>query len=133
MPVTLRLPGEPDTTGVAVIEDRGLPERTKRAAKGLLALWGAGALCAFVPLAHFVLVPGFLLAGVILAVVRLRLRSALARVEGVCPRCKVERTLLGSGRYREGGMVHCEGCGSQLEVRALAAGPAHPERADAQG
>jgi hypothetical protein len=107
---------------VAVIEDRGLPARTKRAATGLLALWGVAALCVFVPVAHFVLVPGLLAAGFILAIVRLRIDSALLRVEGICPRCKVERTLPGSGRYRDGGMVHCEGCGSQLEVRALIPG-----------
>jgi len=41
----------------------------------------------FIPIAHFVLVPGFLVAGPILGWMRYRQDRAMLHVEGACPAC----------------------------------------------
>lgn len=84
------------------------------------------AVCLFVPVLHFVLVPSLLLAGVALAVTRLRAHRSLVQVEGACPRCNVARTRPASGRFRDGRKVHREECGAQLEVRASPTGSSEP-------
>jgi hypothetical protein len=133
VPITLTLPGELATTAVATVQDRNVAARCARAGGALLAAWSIAGLCVFLPLAHFVLVPGFGVAGLFLAVARLREGRSLLRVDGVCPRCKVRRALPGAGRFRDGGSVHCEGCGSQLEVHVGVASQAVVEAAPARG
>jgi hypothetical protein len=115
--VSISLSGSPTTRGKATVLDRSLADRLLRAALSLLALWAAGAACIVIPVAHFVLVPAFGMAGVVLAGFRLAEGSSLMGTEGVCPRCNVEKKFPPSGRYREGGTVHCDGCGSLLGVK----------------
>ena len=62
-------------------------ERLMRALGFLLALWAAAGVSVFIPLAHFVLVPGFLLAGLFFAVNVYRTTEAMDKVTGVCPAC----------------------------------------------
>jgi len=118
--ISISLSGARTTQGKATVLDRSPPDRLLRAALALLALWAAGAACIFIPVAHFVLVPAFAMAGVVLAAFRLREGSSLMGAVGVCPRCEVERQFPPSGRYHEGGTIHCDGCGSLLAVKALA-------------
>ena len=92
----------------------------------MLLLWAIAAACIVIPVAHFVLVPAFGMAGLVLAGFRLVEGSSLMGTVGVCPRCKVEKQFPPSGRYREGGTVHCDGCGSLLEVKASDAGSLSP-------
>lgn len=115
--VTLSLSGEEPTEAVATLVHRNPLSRVGRAAVSLLALWGIGAVCVFLPIAHFVLVPGFFIAGLVAAVLRLGEDRSLQHIEGRCPRCKVVRHFGDAGRFREGREIHCEGCGSQLTVR----------------
>jgi uncharacterized protein involved in cysteine biosynthesis len=44
--------------------------------KGLALAWGAAAVSVFIPVAHFLLVPGFAVAGVVIFVKRMRDREA---------------------------------------------------------
>jgi hypothetical protein len=81
-----------------------------------LLLWAVGAACILIPLAHWVLVPSFGAAGIVMAIVRFFDDTSLISAEGICPRCKVQRTFEGAGRYRPGRAVHCNGCGSQIAV-----------------
>ena len=115
--VTISLSGARTTQGRASVLNRSLPDRLLRATLSLLALWAIAAVCIFIPVAHFVLVPGFGMAGVVLAAFRLREGSSLMGAVGVCPRCEVEKSFPPSGRYAEGGTIHCEGCGSLLAVK----------------
>jgi ribosomal protein S27E len=70
----------------------------------------------FVPVAHFVLVPVLVVAGVVLAAVRLRERERLVRVHGTCPRCGGEQEfVLGSSLGRQAS-VDCPGCLNRLVV-----------------
>ena len=116
--VSISLPGIPTTTGRVTVLDRSPQQRLLRAGLALLALWAIAAACIVIPVGHFVLVPGFAMAGVVLAAFRLNEASSLMGAVGVCPRCGIERTFPPSGRYREGGTIHCDGCGSLLAVKA---------------
>lgn len=119
--VSISLSGAPPTKGRATVLDRSPPSRFLRAALSMLALWATAAACIFIPVGHFVLVPAFAMAGVVLAIFRLREGSSLMGTVGMCPRCLVQRNFPPSGRYHEGGTIHCDGCGSLLEVKASAA------------
>lgn len=63
-------------------------ERTARALKMLAILWGIGLVTALIPLAHFVLVPGFLIAGPIVAYKRYQTAEHPSHAEGECPTCQ---------------------------------------------
>ena len=117
--VSISLSGAPTTTGKATVRDRSPQNRAMRAAVALVALWAVAVACIFIPVAHFVLVPAFAMAGVVLAGFRLREGSSLMGAEGMCPRCQVQKTFPPSGRYADGGTVHCDGCGSLLEVKPV--------------
>ena len=121
--VSISLRGAATTRGRATVLDRSLAGRFGRAAVVLLALWALGAACIVIPVAHFVLVPAFGMAGVVLAAFRLLEASSLMGTVGVCPRCEVEKEFPPSGRFAEGGTIHCDGCGSLLEVKPSDASP----------
>ena len=97
--------------------DRPMPVRLTRAALALGAMWLVAIACVFVPVGHFVLVPAFFGAGLVLGFVRLRDDVSLVASDGICPRCRVPRTFGASGRFRGGASVHCDGCGCQLAVQ----------------
>ncbi len=114
--VSLSLTSEKPTTGTAILLDRTRVSRATRAVVTTLVLWVIGAFMFFIPLAHFVLIPAFFFAGLVMGVVRFLDDVSLISARGECPRCKVPRTFEGAGRYREGRTVHCNGCGSQIAV-----------------
>lgn len=62
-------------------------ERWLRALGMLGALWGLAVVAVFIPIAHFVLVPGLLLAGPVLAVLRYRAGEVVEGACGECPTC----------------------------------------------
>ena len=62
-------------------------ERMGRAIKVLLICLVLALITAFIPIAHFFLVPLFLIAGPVMAVMKYKLGSALEKVEGSCPEC----------------------------------------------
>lgn len=73
--------------GVIRIQTWSKKERTARAIKYGGLCW-VGALASIViPLLHFILVPGFLIAGPILAFVLLGQESMVLGGEGICPNC----------------------------------------------
>jgi hypothetical protein len=115
--VSLEIPHFTPTRGVVILVERTMVGRATRAARALGALWLAALVCVFIPLLHFVLVPSLLLAGPIVAFLRLREDVSLAAVRGACPRCQVDRTFEGSGRFRDGRHLHCDGCGRSITLR----------------
>jgi hypothetical protein len=120
--VTLSLAGETSTQARGELLERNPVERLGRAGIALLALWGIAAGCVLIPIAHFILVPSGVIAGLVVAIVRFREDKSLVHLNGLCPRCKVLRLFGNVGRFREGSQVHCSGCGSQLEVRVASPG-----------
>lgn len=62
-------------------------ERALRALRILGIMWALALLTAFIPIAHFVLVPGFLVAGPVMAVMRYRVTEDMNAATGECPTC----------------------------------------------
>lgn len=120
--VRLQLTSCEPTMAKAALIERAPPTRVVRAALVWGGCWIAAVCCVFIPILHFVLVPGFLVAGVVLGVSRLREDVTLASIEGACPRCKAARTFSVGGRFTEGRTVHCDGCGNQFAVHRTSSG-----------
>lgn len=114
--VRLELASCEPTVAVAKLVERSYASRVVRGVTAWLGCWAIGAACIFIPILHFVLVPGFLVAGVVLGALRLREDVTLAEIRGACPRCKSERTYAVGGRFTEGRTVHCDGCGNAFSV-----------------
>lgn len=72
------------------VEPIPLGKRAVRALLRLGACWGLAVACIFVPLLHFVLVPGFLVAGPVLAWLGARATVVVKSERVTCPRCNVE-------------------------------------------
>jgi hypothetical protein len=113
IPVVLDLGSCAPTAGVATVIDRTPPARIGRAVLSLIGLWAGACVCVLIPLLHFVLVPGLLIAGIVLFAVRLREDCSLHSVTASCPRCAVERVYAPGGRFYDGRVFHCDGCGEQ--------------------
>ena len=66
-------------------------DATKKAVMALLACWAMAGLTVFIPIVHFVSVPGFLLIGPVLAFVLYRSfngKRDLRTRDATCPKCK---------------------------------------------
>ncbi len=115
--------GENTTRGTATVTSFQRADRLARAGKGLALAWGAALAGAFIPVAHFLLVPGFAVAGVVVFVKRMRAREATGAVHGTCPDCGREQEFDCSGRWRPPGHLGCSNCGRLLRARPLSTGP----------
>ena len=62
-------------------------DRVMRALGMLGLMWLLGVISIAIPIAHFVLVPAFLIAGPIAALLRYRATEQFERVTGACPTC----------------------------------------------
>ncbi|MCC6302108.1 MAG: hypothetical protein IT489_04830 [Gammaproteobacteria bacterium] len=62
-------------------------ERWARALKMLGLMWLLAVVTVFIPIAHFVLVPGFLIAGPVTAVMRFQVSESVESASGECPTC----------------------------------------------
>jgi hypothetical protein len=89
-------------------------DRLKRAAT-ILGISLIAALIALpIPLVHFVFVPGVLVAGIILSIVRLRQGEIFRSASGRCPFCGTEQRFTAMGKFRLPKKLHCEACHRQL-------------------
>lgn len=79
--------GDRRSEGTVSIQVRSSQERTLRALKFLGVCWLLSAMTIVVPIAHFVLVPGFFIAGPIGAWFMLQGKSVVLGGEGPCPSC----------------------------------------------
>ncbi len=76
------------TTGQLHITHYSQSERTARALKMLALMWLLAIITVFIPLAHFVLVPAFLIAGPVIAYKRYQMEEHPSNADGECPTCK---------------------------------------------
>jgi len=108
--------GAPPTQATAVLVSQNPVQRLVRALAILGGCWAAAIVSVFFPVAHFFLVPGFIVLGVVLAVLRSRERERLLGIHGVCPRCHREHDF-GRGDRQSGQIwVTCPGCFTRLRV-----------------
>ena len=92
-------------------------EQKVRSIKSLLGLWGIGAICILIPVAHFILVPAFLVGGVVVASRRWKTAEEGLDAEGVCPACS-NNIQIPLEKNAELPQWHdCPQCGDPLELR----------------
>jgi hypothetical protein len=96
--------------GTALVIEQSTGERVGRVFAGLGMFWALALGGLFIPVAHFVLVPVFLTAGIIMAVKRSREDRRLAEVRGPCPRCGAQQTFKAGGRFAAGKSLDCPAC-----------------------
>jgi hypothetical protein len=118
VPVTLAVFGATTVPAVAVVLRRSVASRVGRAGVALAIAWLLAFPAIFLPVLHFVLVPGFLVGGVVLAAQRLREDRTLARVDGTCPRCGTALHATPGGRFRLPRSVQCLRCKNTLTLAA---------------
>ena len=113
---TLHVFGAAPTHAAAEIEALRPGRRLGRALAVLCACWGAAVVSIFIPVAHFFLVPGFAVLGVVGAILRGRERDRLVRLRGTCPRCGREQEFAQGGRQKGKRWVSCPACLNRLFV-----------------
>jgi hypothetical protein len=101
--------------------------RLGRALGVLAACWIAALVAVFIPVAHFVLVPGLAVTGVVWATRELRRRVRVLRAAGECPRCRRHQTFVPAGSAGDQLALDCPACLTRLHatVKASPAAPAH--------
>jgi hypothetical protein len=91
-----------------------MTDRLRRAAV-IFSLGLALALIAIpIPVVHFVLVPGALVLGAILAGIRLGQREVFRSAHGRCPFCSTDQDFTVLGRFKLPKTVYCTSCQRQL-------------------
>src|SRR5262249_51289099 len=116
VPVMLTVFGASPVAAVAVVRRRSLGSRVGRAGLGLAIAWLLAFPAIFFPVLHFVLVPGLVIGGVVLAVKWLREDRTLMRIEGRCPRCGASVDATPGGRFRLPRSVQCIHCKNTLTM-----------------
>lgn len=99
---------------LARVIDYGPRERAVRGVRTWLGLWGLAVAAVFVPLLHFVLVPGLLVGGVLMGLLRARERGTIVSVRGRCPACSVEQTTALKAPLVPAVSFRCASCGRPL-------------------
>lgn len=92
------------------------PARLRRAAAGLATWWAVALGSAFIPVAHFLLVPGFAGFGLFVFFQRLRTAAIVVAAAGTCPDCGVEQQLDILGPWHGQRGVSCRHCHRSLRL-----------------
>ena len=93
-------------------------EQKIRALKSLFAFWLIAAVCILIPIAHFLLVPGFLIGGVIVASRRWKTEEEGSDASGPCPVCS-HSISIDLDKNAELPQWHdCPECAEPLELKA---------------
>jgi predicted RNA-binding Zn-ribbon protein involved in translation (DUF1610 family) len=101
-------------------------ERKARAVKNLLGFWALAVLSIPIMIAHLVLIPGFTIAGIVMATKRWKTDKEAESVSGTCPACGEEITINLEKKGDLPQWQYCPSCNDSLELDAL------PETASAQ-
>jgi hypothetical protein len=123
IPARLTAFGAPPAPATATVLSQRPAERLLRTAAGLGLFWGLALVSVFIPVAHFILVPTFVLAGIAVAVMRAREATRLLRVHGTCPRCGKEQDFEIGGRLTPARQLDCPKCHNNLTLTAGADAP----------
>ncbi len=117
----LRGYGSAPGDGVADVRVYPVARQVLRALGALAGIWLAALASAFIPVAHLLLVPGFLVWGMVLFVRRLRTDRVALGVRGTCPDCGEDQAFEAGGRWRLPRTFTCAACRRALRAEALAA------------
>jgi len=116
VPAQLTAFGHPPQPVVAAIIEQAPGQRFARTLGGLGMFWGLALVSLFIPVAHFILVPTFLVAGIAMAIKRSQEDRRLLRVRGACPRCGAVQELAPGGRFVDGRSFDCPKCHGNLTL-----------------
>lgn len=105
------------TAATLELETIPFPKRLGRAAVRLLAAWALAVGCVFIPLLHFVLVPGFLLAGPVLAWLAVRQTVRVISASITCPKCGKDAPIE-AGTTGWPVSMRCAICGTTFSARS---------------
>jgi hypothetical protein len=108
--------GHPPCWVTAVIVEQTPSQRLGRALAGLAMCWALALGGLFIPVAHFILVPIFVVAGVVVAVKRAHEERRLLLLRGACPRCGAAQEFKPGGRFATGRSVDCPKCHGTLTL-----------------
>lgn len=106
----------PPTRGVVTIHEFNRAERWRRALTGLGTFWGVALLSVFVPVAHFLLVPSFVIYGLWQFFQRLGTAELASDARGTCPDCGKEQMLELAARWSAPQPVTCRYCHRGLRL-----------------
>ena len=91
-------------------------DRMSKALKVLALCWLGAGITLFIPIAHFVLVPGFLIAGPVMAYLRYKVDRATENVEVQCPACEKDVTIKLDAADRLPIYTYCSDCNQSLQL-----------------
>ncbi len=104
------------TAGELSIRIYSSGERAKRAVGGLAACWALAGVTLFIPIAHFVLVPGFAIAGPIVALRLYTQDQAMLDVKGPCPACNESVTIELDAKDKLPLWTYCPQCRASVHI-----------------
>lgn len=117
-PIHLQPNAGQSTAGTLYVANFDNRERLSRAAKACGFCWLFALLSVPIVIAHWVLVPGFLLAGPIIAIRRYKIASAVERAEGTCPLCNVTVTVPMEAEDTLPKRTYCPKCNGPIQLLA---------------
>lgn len=91
-------------------------ERLARAGKLLALCWGLAVIAVFIPIAHFFLVPLFLIAGPVMAYLKYRVTELAEKAEGVCPECQASVSIALEPADRLPKWTYCPACNKPVQL-----------------
>jgi len=106
-------------------------ERRKRAILTLLGFWALAALSIPILIAHFVLVPGFFIGGIVMSTKRWKTEEEAESVSGTCPNCHTDITINLEKKGELPQWQYCPVCNDSLELDALPAAASSAQTAQA--
>jgi len=93
-------------------------EQKVRALKALLKFWAIAAVCVLIPIAHFLLVPGFFIGGIIVASRQWKTEEEGLDATGACPACNNNICIKLDKNADLPQWKDCPECGGPLELQA---------------
>ncbi len=96
-----------------------VPEQKTRAIKALLKFWLIAAVCVLIPIAHFLLVPGFFIGGIIVASRRWKTDAEGEDARGCCPACHNQITISLEKDAELPQWHDCPECSDPLQLQAV--------------
>jgi hypothetical protein len=90
--------------------------RILRALRVLGICWGLAAVSVLIPIAHFLLVPAFFLAGPALAIPKLKESATVLSARGPCPACGAQQEFSVNSPVKERMPLSCGACRRGLRL-----------------
>lgn len=104
-----------ETPGEVCVKSFSKKERGVRALKTLGVCWGLAVASVIIPIAHFILVPGFFIAGIFLSSHAYFTEKIILEGKGSCPKCRTPLQIKQSN-YKWPLTEICQNCRADLLI-----------------